>query len=221
MKWFILTIILCLAGRTLKAQQPTLDIVAMHQLIPQSIDENRAQVKARNQQAVNTANEQANLALLDKLKNVYRDLQNRYNTLGSAVNLADIGISATPMVEQIISNQKQIIALTSADQLLLPLGLQTEIGFAEKAKNLAGYITGLSLSTGDINQMKASDRKLLFDDVLRQLSVIQQLSANLVLTLQNSSLNSLLRSMNPFQGYLDKDKTIAGQIIANVKYLKK
>jgi hypothetical protein len=49
---------------------------------PQSIDENKLQVKAKYQQAINTANEQANLTLLDKLKKVYRDLQKPLQYLG-------------------------------------------------------------------------------------------------------------------------------------------
>jgi hypothetical protein len=220
MKKYIFIAILCTLVKSVYAQQSTLDIAAMHQLIPESIDENKAQVKAKNQQAVNTANEQANLTLLDKLKNVYRELQNRYNTLGTAINVAEIGVYATPMVEQIVSYQKQIISLTSADPILLPLGLQTEIEFAEKAKDLAGYVAGLSLSIGDVNQMKASDRKLLFDYVIAQLSTIQEMSGNLVTTLQSSSLNTLLRSINPFQDYVDKDKTIVEDIISNAKYLK-
>ncbi len=210
----------CIKTEDVYAQQSTLDIAAMHQLIPESIDENKAQVKAKNQQAVNTANEEANLTLLAKLKNLYRTLQNRYNTLGTAINIADIGIYATPMVEQIVSYQKQIISLTSANPILLPLGLQTEIEFAEKAKGLVGYVTGLSLSIGDVNQMNASDRKLLFDYVLEQLSTIQELSGNLVSTLQTSNLNTILRSINPFQDYVDKDKTIVEDIISNAKYLK-
>ncbi|MES2063431.1 MAG: hypothetical protein V4456_16000 [Bacteroidota bacterium] len=192
----------------------------MHQLISQSINENKLQVKAKNQQAINTANEQANLTLLDKLKKVYRDLQNRYNTLGTVINIADVGIYATPTVSRIISNQRQIIALTSDDPALLPLGLQTEIEFAQRAKDLAGYVAGLSLSYGDVNQMRASDRKLLFDYVLEQLSEIQQLSYNLVVTLQNSNLNLLVRSINPFQDYIDKDRSIVQEILSNAKYLK-
>jgi len=215
-----LVIIFCIIGFDARAQHSTIDIPAMHQLISQSIDENKLQVKAKSQQAINTANEQANLTLLDKLKKVYRDLQNRYNTLGTVINIAEIGIYATPMVSRIISNQRQIIALTSDDQALLPLGLQTEIEFAQRAKDLAGYVTGLSLSYGDVNQMRASDRKLLFDYVVEQLSEIQQLSYNLVVTLQNSNLNLLLRSINPFQNYVDRDRTIVEEIISNAKYLK-
>jgi hypothetical protein len=219
MKWLIIMMLFCVAFKGY-TQKSTLDIAAMHQLIPQSIDENKLQVKAKNQQAVNTANEQANLTLLAKLKNTYRTLQQRYNTLGTAINVAQIGLYASPMVKQIVAYQQQIVQLTSTNPVLAPLGIATEIEFAEKAKDLSGYIAGLTLSIGDVNQMKASDRKLLFDDVINQLSTLQQLSGNLVLTLQNSSLNTLLRSVNPFQDYVDQDKTVAEDIIFNAKYLK-
>jgi hypothetical protein len=215
-----LLLFFCLISTESHGQQSTLDVAGMHQLITQSQDENKLQVKAKNQQAANTANEEANLTLLAKLKNTYRTLQERYNSLGTAINIAQIGVYATPMVEQIVSYQKQIISLTEKNPVLAVLGLQTEIEFAEKAKSLAGYIAGLTLSIGDVNQMKASDRKMLFDYVISELSTIQELSGNLVETLQTSSLNSILRSINPFQDFVDKDKTIAEDIIFNTKYLK-
>jgi len=217
---YFLLLFFCLISAESYGQQSTLDIAGIHQLITQSQDENKLQVNAKNQQAANTANEEANLTLLAKLKNTYRTLQERYNSLGTAINIADIGIYATPMVEQIVSYQKQIISLTEKNPMLVVLGLQTEIEFAEKAKSLTGYVAGLSLSIGDVNQMKASDRKMLFDYVLAELSTIQELSGNLVETLQTSSLNSILRSINPFQDFVDKDKTVAEDIIFNAKYLK-
>jgi hypothetical protein len=202
------------------SQQSTIDIVAMHQLIDESKSEHTQQVNARNQQAAATANEQANLTLLEKMKNMYRTLQQRYNTLGTAINVADIGIYATPMVKQIISYQSQIAKLVEKQPAIAFLGYRSEIEFAEKAQSLLGYVAGLSLSIGDINQMKASDRKLLFDDVITQLSRIQELSGNLVNTLTYSNLSSLLRSVNPFQSYIDQDKDMAENIIQNAKYLK-
>ncbi len=220
MKKLLLLFALCFAISALKAQQSTLDIAGIHQLITQSQDENKLQVKAKNQQAANTANEQANLTLLAKLKNTYRTLQERYNSLGTAIDIAQVGVYATPMVEQIVSYQKQIVSLTEKNPVLAVLGVQTEIEFAEKAKSLAGYVAGLTLSIGDVNQMKASDRKMLFDYVISELSAIQELSGNLVETLQTSSLNSILRSINPFQDFVDKDKTVAQDIIFNAKYLK-
>jgi hypothetical protein len=202
------------------AQTSTLDIAGIHQLVDESTSENKLQVKARNQQAVASANEQANLTLLAKLKGTYRTLQQRYNTLGTAINIANIGIYATPMVEQIISYQSQIIRLVEKNPALAAIGFQSELQFAEKAKSLAGYVAGLTLSFGDVNQMKASDRKMLFDYVISQLSDIQQLSGNMVNMMQYSSLSSLLRAANPFQNFIDADKSIGNNIIQNAKYLK-
>lgn len=202
------------------SQQSVLDIAGMHQLIDQSKSEHTKQVDARNNQAMVTANEQANLTLLDKMKKMYRTLQNRYNTLGTAINIANIGIYAAPEVKQIISYQAQIVSLVEKNPAVAFLGVQTEIEFVKKAEGLLGYITGLTLSIGDVNQMKASDRKLLFDYVLMQLSEIQELSGNLVNTLSYSNLSTLLRSINPFQNYIDADKTVAEDIIQNAKYLK-
>src|SRR5471030_874583 len=169
-------------------QQSVIDIVGMHQLIDQSKSEHDLQVKARNNQATVNANEAANLTLLDKMKKMYRTLQNRYNTFGTAINIADIGIYATPEVKQIIRYQGQIIGLVQKNPAVAFLGLQTEIEFVEKAQGLLGYITGLTLSIGDVNQMKASDRKLLFDYVISELSSIQELSGSLVNTLSYANL---------------------------------
>lgn len=202
------------------AQQSTIDVVGMHQLIDQSKNEHTQQVNARNNQATVNANEQANLTLLGKLKNMYRTLQNRYNTLGTAINVANIGIEATPMVEQIISYQGQIVKLVEKNPAVAVLGVQSEIEFVEKAEGLLSYVAGLTLSIGDVNQMKASDRKLLFDYVIQQLSQIQELSGNLVNTLSYSNLSSLLRALNPFQNFVDMDKNMAEDIIQNAKYLK-
>ncbi len=202
------------------AQRSTIDIVGMHQLIDQSKDEHARQVNTRNNQATVNANEQANLTLLGKLKDIYRTLQNRYNTLGTAVSVANIGIEATPMVGQIIIYQGQIVKLVEKNPAVAMLGVQSEIEFVQKAEGLLGYVAGLTLSFGDVNQMKASDRKLLFDYVIQQLSQIQELSGNLVDTLSYSNLSSLLRSLNPFQNFVDMDKNMAGDIIQNAKYLK-
>jgi len=137
-----------------------------------------------------------------------------------ALTMADIAIYAEPMVKQIVNYQGQIVGLAEKNPAGAALGLATEIEFVEKAEALTGYVTGLTLSIGDVNQMKASDRKLLFDYVIIQLSKLQELSGNLVNTLTYSNLNTLLRSINPFQSYIDADKSMAESIIQNAKYLK-
>ena len=202
------------------AQQSTIDIIGMHQLIDESKSEHDKQVTAKNQQAVNTSNEAANMTLLAKLKNTYRTLQQRYNTLGTAITVADIGLEGEPMVKQIINYQGQIIALAEKNPAIIALGYQTEIEFAEKAESLIGYVAGLTLSIGDVNQMKASDRKMLFDYVIQQLSVIQELAGNMLNLLQYNNLAAVLKALDPFQTFIDQDKSIAKDIIQNAKLLR-
>jgi hypothetical protein len=221
MKTVVLLITMFLTVTTYTfAQQKILDIPALHQLVDESESENKLQVKAKNQQLVSTANEQANLTLLTKTKNMYRTLQQRYNTLGTAINIADIGIYATPMVSRIVNNQAQIILLVQKNPALIAIGYQSALQFTTQARSLVAYITGLTLSLGDINQMRASDRKMLFDYVISELSNIQDVSGNMLNMMQYSSLASLLRAANPFQNFIDADKSIGSEIIQNAKYLK-
>ncbi|WDF77049.1 hypothetical protein PQ469_24505 [Mucilaginibacter sp. KACC 22773] len=218
----IIAIFLLWAGFGLSAfsQQKILNIPALHQLVDESESENKLQVKAKNQQGLATANEQANLSLLEKTKAMYRTLQQRYNTLGTAINIAEIGIYASPMVERIVSNQAQIVQLVQKNPALIAVGYQSALQFTSQARSLVAYVTGLSLSLGDVNQMKASDRKILFDYVISELSNIQDLSGNMLGMMQYSNLSSLIRAANPFQNFIDADKAIAGDIIQNAKYLK-
>ena len=83
-----------------------------------------------------------------------------------------------------------------------------------------GYVTGLALSLGDVNQMKASDRKLLFDYVIAQLSRIQEIAGNMLILLQYNNLAAVLKALNPFQNFIDQDKSMINNILQNAKYLK-
>ena len=137
------------------SQESTIDLPNMYQLINESQKEHTEQVEARNGQALNTGTEQANMTLLEKLKNIYRTIQQRYNLLGTAITVVDVGLQAEPMVKQIVNYQGQIISLAEKNPAVIALGYQTEIEFAEKAESLLGYMAGLILSIGDVNQMKA------------------------------------------------------------------
>jgi len=202
------------------AQVNALNIPAIHQLVSYSKSENNLQNDARSKQAVVSTNEAGNKTLLTKLKNTYRTLQQRYNTLGTAISAANIDIQATPMVNRIISNQEQLYRLANSNPAIIPLAYQTEIEFVDKAHSLVNYLIGLSASIGDVNQMKLSDRKMLFDFILTELSNIQNLSGNLVNSVAYANRSALLRSLNPVQDYIDQDKAIVGDIITNAKYLK-
>ncbi|MDT3401278.1 deoxyadenosine/deoxycytidine kinase [Mucilaginibacter terrae] len=211
---------LCLGMTGSYAQKSHLDIPSLHQLVNQSQSEYELQVQARGRQAVNTANEQANLTLLERVKQRYRQLQERYQTLGSLVSAANIGIYAAPMVSRIVNNQAMVLEMVRKNPALIAIGYESQLQFAAQAQSLIAYVTALSISFGDVNQMRASDRKVLFDFVLAELSRIQDLSGNMLRTMQYADAAGVIRAVNPFRDFIDADISIGKEIIQNAKYLK-
>lgn len=221
MKSLLLMIILLpLILLSASAQQSHLNIPAIHQLVSQSQTEYERQTDARNKQSLVSANERANLTLLTKMKVKYRELQQRFNTLGTAISAANIGLNAVPMANRIMVNQEQIISIARKNPSLMALGYDAGLTFVSKAKSLVSYVTGLVISYGDINQMKPSDRKILFDFVISELSRLQELSANMRNMMQYADLAEMLRSAHPFRYYVNADLQLAREVIQNAKYLK-
>lgn len=201
------------------AQRKALNIAGIHQLVSDSRSEHERQETSRNRQAQNTMNEQGNKTLLFKLKDSYRLLQSRFSFLGMAVSAAEVGLNATPMVSRIISDQSKLYDAAVRDPMLLPLVFQAEVEFVFRAKDLSGYLLGLVLSYGALNQMKISDRKILFDHVLTELQQIAALSAGMVRLLDQANLSSVLMGMNPFSDFISTDKSVVEDILRNANAL--
>ena len=201
------------------AQRKALNIAGIHQLVSDSRSEHERQETARNRQAQNTVNEQANKTLLFKLKDSYRLLQSRFSFLGMAVSTAEVGLNASPLISRIISDKSRLYDAAVRMPLLLPLVYEAEVEFVLRAKELSGYLLGLVLSYGALKQMKISDRKILFDHVLMELQQIAALSAGMVRLLDHSNLSSALMAMNPFSDFISTDKSVVEDILRNAKAL--
>ena len=202
-------------------QGKVLDIPQLLQLVSYSKSEHSRQKDARDKQATVTSTETANKTLLGKIKDMYRTLQNRYSTLGTAISAANVGMEAEPMVNSIIRSQAQLYQLAQKNPAIIALAYQTEIDFAGHSEMLIRYLAGLILSIGDVNQMKSSDRKLLFDYVVTELSNIEDMSNRLVRNVQFGTLASLLHHVNPFDDFVYEDQHMISDILGNAKYLKR
>lgn len=209
-----------LANKT-SAQQKALNIAGIHQLVGDSKSEYDLQNEARNRQAVATANEQANRTMLARMKTGYRKLQERFHVLVTAVDAVNIGSKAYPMMNRILQNQASIYQLARDQPVFAALAYQSEIEFGEKSYSLINFLYGLCASVGAVNQMKVSDRKILFDHVLTELSNLQDLSFSLLSGMQYGQGLGVMRSLNPFQDYIDRDKEMVQDIISNARYLRR
>lgn len=209
--------VFCLIGF---AQKKALNIAGIHQLVSASKSEYDRQNNTRNNQALTTANEQANKTMLARLKNKCRELQERYHVLGTVINAANIGIQAGPMISRIVHHQMEIYRIAVDHPIFIGMAYQTERDFVDRSHSLLNYLIGLCASFGAVNQMKISDRKMLLDHILLELNTLQELSGNLLNTMQFSQTSGMLRSSNPFQNYIDQDKEIVRDIIRNAGHLR-
>lgn len=194
-----------------------LNIELLHQLVAESKSENSKQNEARNRQSVTTANEEVNRSQMSKLKTKYRELQNRFKAVGLAIDAAQIGIEAIPVVNEIIRQQSIIYQLAADNPLLIVLAYQAEEDLANRASLLMNFIYGIALSIGDINQMKSSDRKTLFSHVLNELKRIEGASKGLAVAMQYASRP---KSLNPFADFVNEDKRLVNDILRNAAILK-
>ncbi|OYD43630.1 hypothetical protein [Sphingobacterium cellulitidis] len=217
MRVFTITVLwlFCIASQA----HAQLNVELLHQLVQHSKDENSRQKTARSRQAVTSANEEVNRSKMDELKQKYRTLQSRFHTLGLAIDATQIGLEAAPVIREIVEHQATIVRLAGQDPLLIAMAYQTEADLAERAYSLSRYLYALAVSIGDINQMKASDRKLLFGHVLTELRRIAGTSRGLAANMYYSNRRRMLESMNPFGEYVNRDRQLVENILSKIKQI--
>lgn len=196
------------------------NVELLHQLVSESKSEHSRQNDAKNKQVVTTANEEVNRSEMSKLKAKYRELQNRFQTLGLAIDAVQIGLQASPVIAEIIRQQNLIFQLAGNDPLLIALAYNAEMDMAEQAYLLSNYMYGLAISIGDINQMKASDRKILFGHIVTELQRIAGASRGLSVTMSYASRKKALQSLNPFSDFINEDKRLIDDILRRADILK-
>lgn len=200
--------------------QAQLNVELLHQLVADSKTEHGKQTDARDRQAVSSANEETNKTLMVRLKDKYREIHSRFKTISLAIGVAQIGIEAYPLLNDITTSQGKIYEMCRDDATLMILAIRSEADMGERAYSLLNFLYALSLSTQDINQMKPSDRKMLFSHVLTELTSIAGASRGLATSLQYSSRKKMLEALNPFSGFINTDKKLVNDILGKSQQLK-
>ena len=197
-----------------------LNVALLHQLVQHSKEEYDRQRTARDRQAIVTANQEVNREETAKLKTRFRQLHSRFEVLGAVLQGLSMGIESAPIVTEIINQQKKMIDMVSAHPEFLLLAIDAEKDMAEKAVQLARYLTGLFMSIGELNQMKASDRRILYGHVLQELRVIAGASRGLVVTMSYSLKKKRADLPQPFSGYINRDRRVADHILRQLEEFK-
>jgi len=213
----LLTVTVFLLSLTLSSSGQ-INVALLHQLVGDSETEHDKQTKAKEQQTKNTVVEESNRSLLKTVKGKYRTLQNRFAKMSIVFDAGNIGISAAPLVREIITHQQQIVSYVNKDPTLIPLALESEAMFVKRSQSLLNYLVGLCAVIGDVNQMKVSDRRILFSYILEELKEISYISGGVSRALRASVIKS--KGSDPFRDYVNRESGIVDEIMNNAKILK-
>ncbi|MBS4071441.1 MAG: hypothetical protein KGZ90_08950 [Algoriphagus sp.] len=193
------------------------NVALLHQLVEESKSEYNLQKEAKANQGRNAVNEEVNKNLVNSVKEKYRVVQERFAKLSIVIDAFGIGATAEPLVNSIIDNQQQILFYCSQNPELLLFAVESEKIFVERSYSLLNYLVGLSASIGVVNQMKLSERRILFQHIIDELREINGLSYTVSKSLQNHIQRK--RGVNPYLAYVATEMALVEEIIQNAKIL--
>lgn len=217
MKKTLLIILLALFSHIAKSKD-YISYYLIHVAVDHTLKEHERQKSIRNNQAVVTAEEEINRGKMSSFNRKYKQVKERLNSLSLLFDGAFMSMEAYPLLNSIVKTQQDIVREVQAAPYLIPLAISSEAQFVEKARSIIMFLTGLALTYGDINQMKAGDRKMLLHHAIDELYLLDGISTGLLNTINNIKLAQQLKKAQ-FETWVNRDKEIINDIITNAKVL--
>ena len=206
-----LTFMVC----TVEAQT---NVQLLHQLVEDSKKEHKLQIETRNSQSKTTAQEEINRGLAEEAKNKYRVVKNRFSKIHFLIDAIGIGNSASPIIRSIGENQKRIFEQCKENPALMYLAVEAEKRFVQKSESLLSYLVGITAVIGDLNQMGGSDRRILYQHIIDELTEINRISRGMAYSL--SSSQRLKNNDGALFPLTDRESTMEA-VLSNIKTLEK
>ncbi|WP_207424983.1 hypothetical protein [Pedobacter sp. SYSU D00535] len=210
MKYFIIPVLVLITMSKANAQ---LNVQLLHQLVAENKSEFSRQQTARNRQGLVSAQEEVNRSKMEKLKGKYREIKERFHIATLLVSTAGIAPDAWPVVQDIYNSQDAILQKARDNPVLLPLALVVEEEMLGEAMLLLNFLYGLCLTVGDLNQMRPSDRNILFNHALSRLKRIAADSKGLEMALSKQGF----RRSSSLPDLITQDRRLAGDIVERIK----
>jgi hypothetical protein len=195
---------------TIEAQT---NVQLLHQLVEDNKKEHNLQIETRNSQSKTTAQEEINRGLAEEVKNKYRVVKNRFSKIHSLIDAIGIGNRAIPIVRSIGENQKRIFEQCQDNPALMYLAVEAEKSFVQKSESLLNYLVGLTAVIGDLNQMANSDRRILYQHIIDELTEINRISRGMAYT-----LSSKQRHHNGSLFPLATGESTMNVVLSNIKH---
>lgn len=202
----------------IKAQQLTIDPVMTGTMILGGSQQNSRLDEMKSHQTTIQQYQQLAVAQLGFINDFQQKMYTGLTQVAGAVKDAKNIVEAANIVDDIIKYQLQVVKYAQGDPLLLLFAEKTESDFKNRALDLVLYVTTVALKGGKDMLMDAGQRSQLVNHVVLELRLIRGLAYTASRQMYWAQLNGILNSINPYGGFVSKDKQIANQILSTFKY---
>lgn len=156
---------------------------------------------------------------------VANDLQNKIyigltEVSGAVKSLMGVK-QASDYVIKIYDNVRKTIEVAQDDPVLLLFAERNARDFQARAVELSATISGFALQGGKTNMMDAGERAKIIKYVVDELRLLNGLAYGMHRSMYYARMNGILRSLNPWQTWVNRDAQIAKEVIRDMDYLEK
>lgn len=215
MKHIVMIVILSIFS-VAKLKADYISYYLIHVGVDHTLKENVRQKDMKSKQLQVSTLEVNNTNSTNNFKEKYKRVKERLNKLSLLLDGFFLTAEAYPTLQQIIDTQKEIYQECKDNPVLIPLSIESEVVFVDKAQMLIRFIAGLILTYGDINQMKSGDRKMLLNHAIDQLDKLNAHAFTLLANIRNYKYTFLIKKQG-FEDWINRDKEIITDIINNAK----
>jgi len=147
---------------------------------------------------------------------IYNALANVNSALKDGIAVKNMTVTVTDM----ISYLNQCLTLAKSQPYLLLFAQNIEQQLQARAVALVSNVSGFVLKSGNNVLADYNARDQLLRKVTEQLEIMDSLAYGAWRAMFWAQQRGLIASINPYQSFINKDKSFVSQIIANAKYLK-
>jgi hypothetical protein len=217
---FLLMLLLCFLGSIVKAQVFYVDPVTSAAQVAHAAIIN-SQLNTTKDKL--TLVEQGQLAVTGQL-GIVNDMQSKiYNGLSQVssilTNLADVQ-EISRITIGMTDDINKGLAVAAKNPVLLLFAQEQANYFYTRAAKLALEVSEFALKSGGDNLMDSGERAKLVNKVLTEMLILRSLTYGMYRAMYYAQMRGVLRSLNPFQGYVNIDQQIMDDVLNKRKYLK-
>lgn len=148
---------------------------------------------------------------------IYNALANVNSALKDGLMVRNIGATTADIIYYL----DQAMLLGKDDPLLFMVAMRIQNEFGPKVSALVSDISGFILKEGGNVLADYNGRDQLLRRVVQQLSILDGMAYGAWKAMYWAKARGVLKTLNPFQSFINKDRAFAAQIIQNAQYLNK